>query len=181
MGLAFAPVRNLFAYAFDGMLPDKINEVNRRGSPVYAVLLGFIISWGQFTVNCLTPLLSAYQVYTITIWFFGWIFLSVAAIAFPYRRKDIWEKAPEITRQSLFGIPWIVIAGVAGLIISLVTVYFTIVPALNPPSDNYGWKGLAVSFGFYMLLPVLLYYVAVFMNKRRGTAFDKRFKEIPPD
>ena len=72
MGLAFAPVRNLFAYAFDGMLPDKINEVNRRGSPVYAVLLGFIISWFQFTVNVLTPLLSAYQVYTITIWFFGW-------------------------------------------------------------------------------------------------------------
>ena len=35
MGLAFAPVRNLFAYAFDGMLPEKLNEVNRRGSPVY--------------------------------------------------------------------------------------------------------------------------------------------------
>jgi amino acid transporter len=181
MGLAFAPVRNLFAYAFDGMLPDKINEVNRKGSPVYAVLLGFIISWGQFTMNCITPLLSAYQVYTITIWFFGWIFLSIAAMAFPYRRKDIWEKAPEITRQSVFGIPWIVVAGAAGLIISLVTVYFTIVPALNPPSDNYGWPGLAVSFGFYMLLPILLYFIAVFVNKKRGTAFDKRFKEIPPD
>lgn len=181
MGLAFAPVRNLFAYAFDGMLPDKINEVNRRGSPVYAVLLGFLISWLQFSVNVMTPLLSAYQVYTITIWFFGWIFLSVAAIAFPYRRKDIWEKAPAITRQSIAGIPWIVVAGVAGLIISLITVYFTLVPALNPPSENYGWRGLGVSFGFYMLLPIVLYYVAIFMNKRRGTAFDRRFKEIPPD
>src|SRR5512146_1348357 len=104
MGLAFAPVRNIFAYAFDGMLPDKLNEVNRRVSPVYAVLLGFIISWFQFTVNVLTPLLSAYQVYTITIWFFGWIFLSIAAIVFPYRRKDIWEKAPAITRQSFMNI-----------------------------------------------------------------------------
>ncbi len=181
MGLAFAPVRNLFAYAFDGMLPDKLNEVNRRGSPVYAVLLGFIISWLQFSVNVLTPLLSAYQVYTITIWFFGWIFLSIAAIAFPYRRKDIWEKAPAITRQSVMNIPWIVIAGVAGLIISLLTVYFTIVPALNPPSESYGWKGLTVSFGFYMLLPIVLYYIAVTINKRRGTAFQRRFKEIPPD
>jgi amino acid transporter len=181
MGLAFAPVRNLFAYGFDGMLPEKLNEVNRRGSPVYAVLLGFIISWFQFTVNCITPLLGAYQVYTITIWFFGWIFLSIAAIAFPYRRKDIWEKAPEITRQSLFGIPWIVISGVAGLIISLLVVYFTIVPALNPPSPNYGLPGLSVSFGFYMLLPIILYYIALATNKRRGTAFDRRFKEIPPD
>jgi amino acid transporter len=181
MGLAFAPVRNLFAYAFDGMLPEKLNEVNRRGSPVFAVLLGFAISWGQFSVNCITPLLSAYQVYTITIWFFGWIFLSIAAMVFPYWRKDIWEKAPAITRQSIFNIPWIVIAGAAGLIISLVVIYFTLVPAFNPPSDNYGWRGLAVSFGFYMLLPIALYYVAVFMNKKRGTAFDKRFKEIPPD
>jgi amino acid transporter len=181
MGLAFAPVRNLFAYAFDGMLPEKLNEVNRRGSPVFAVLLGFIISWLQFTVNCITPLLSAYQVYTITIWFFGWIFLSIAAMAFPYRRKDIWEKAPEITRQSIFNIPWIVIAGAAGLIISLVVIYFTFVPALNPPSDNYGWRGLAVSFGFYMILPIILYYIAVATNKRRGTAFERRFKEIPPD
>ena len=181
MGLAFAPVRNLFAYAFDGMLPEKLNEVNRRGSPIFAVLLGFAISWGQFSVNCITPLLSAYQVYTITIWFFGWIFLSIAAMVFPYWRKDIWEKAPAITRQSIFNIPWIVIAGAAGLIISLLVIYFTLVPAFNPPSDNYGWRGLAVSFGFYMLLPIVLYYIAVFMNKKRGTAFDKRFKEIPPD
>jgi len=81
------------------MLPSKLNEVNRRGSPVFAVLVGFIIAWFQFSVNCLTPLLSAYQTYTITIWFFGWIFLSIAAIIFPWRRKDIWDKAPEVTRQ----------------------------------------------------------------------------------
>jgi Amino acid permease len=181
MGLAFAPVRNLFAYGFDGMLPEKLNEVNRRGSPVYAVLLGFIISWFQFSVNVITPKLGAYQVYTITIWFFGWIFLSIAAMAFPYRRKDIWEKAPEITRQSLFGVPWIVISGAAGLIISVLVVYFTIIPALNPPSENYGLPGLAVSFGFYMLLPIVLYYIALATNKQRGTAFQRRFKEIPPD
>jgi amino acid transporter len=181
MGLAFAPVRNLFAYAFDGMLPDKINEVNRRGSPVYAVLLGFIISWFQFTMNCITAKLSAYQVYTITIWFFGWIFLSIAAIAFPWRRKDIWEKSPAITRQSIFKIPWIVIAGVAGLIISIAAVYFTILPALNFQAENYQWQGLAVSFGFYMLLPIILYFVAVAVNKKRGVSLEKRFKEIPPD
>ncbi len=181
MGLAFAPVRNLFAYAFDGMLPDKINEVNRRGSPVYAVLLGFIISWFQFTVNCLTPLLSAYQVYTITIWFFGWIFLSIAAIIFPWRRKDIWEKSPAITRQSVFGIPWIVIAGVAGLIISLLAVYFTFVPSIVGSSITMQLPALLVSFGFYMILPIVLYFVAVLINKQRGVSLEKRFKEIPPD
>jgi amino acid transporter len=181
MGLAFAPVRNLFAYAFDGMLPDKINEVNRRGSPVYAVLLGFIISWFQFTVNVITPKLSAYQVYTITIWFFGWIFLSIAAIIFPRKRKDIYEKSPAIVHQSIFGIPWIVIAGVAGLIISVLVVYFTFVPAITAQSITFALPGLLVSFGFYMILPIILYFVAVYINRRRGVSLERRFKEIPPD
>jgi len=181
MGLAFAPVRNLFAYAFDGMLPDKINEVNRRGSPVYAVLLGFIIAWFQFTVNVITPKLSAYQVYTITIWFFGWIFLSIAAIIFPRKRKDIYEKSPSIVHQSIFGIPWIVIAGVAGLIISVVVVYFTFVPAFQAQSIIFQLPGLLVSFGFYMILPIILYFIAVAINRRRGVSLERRFKEIPPD
>ena len=181
MGLAFAPVRNLFAYAFDGMLPDKINEVNRRGSPVYAVLLGFIISWFQFTVNVITPKLSAYQVYTITIWFFGWIFLSIAAIIFPWKRKDIYEKSPAIVHQSIFGIPWIVIAGVFGLIISVLVVYFTFVPAITSQSIIFALPGLLVSFGFYMILPIILYFVAVYINRSRGVSLERRFKEIPPD
>jgi amino acid transporter len=181
MGLAFAPVRNLFAYAFDGMLPDKLNEVNRRGSPVFAVLLGFVISWFQFTVNVITPLLSAYQIYTITIWFFGWIFLSVAAIIFPWRRKDIWEKSPALVRQSIAGIPWIVIAGVIGLIVSVAAVYFTFVPAVLASSLTLQLPPLLVSFGFYMILPIILYFVAIAINKQRGVSLEKRFKEIPPD
>ena len=181
MGLAFAPVRNLFAYSFDGMLPAKLNEVNRRGSPVYAVLLGFIISWFQFTVNCITPLLSAYQTYTITIWFFGWIFLSIAAIVFPWRRKDIWEKAPEVTRQKIFGAPGIVVAGVFGLIISVAAVWFTLVPSLQGASITAQTPALLTSFGFYMILPIILYFLAIYLNKRRGVPIEKRFQEVPPD
>ncbi len=181
MGLAFAPVRNLFAYSFDGMLPPKLNEVNRRGSPVYAVLLGFIISWFQFTVNCITPLLSAYQTYTITIWFFGWIFLSVAAILFPMRRKDIWDKAPEVTRQKWFGVPAIQVAGVLGLIISLAAVYFTLVPSIAGSSVYAQLPALLTSFGFYMILPIILYFIAIYLNKRRGVPIERRFREVPPD
>jgi amino acid transporter len=181
MALAFAPVRNLFAYSFDGMLPAKLNEVNRRGSPVYAVLLGFVISWFQFTVNCITPLLSAYQTYTITIWFVGWTILSIAAILFPYKRKDIYEKAPSVTRQKIFGAPVIVVAGVVGLIISLMAIYFTLVPAIAGSSIAYQLPALGVSFGFYMILPVILYFIAMFTNKRKGIPIEKRFKEVPPD
>ena len=103
----------------------------------------FIISWFQFSVNCLTPLLSAYQTYTITIWFFGWIFLSIAAIIFPWRRKDIWDKAPEVTRQKIFGAPGIVVAGVMGLIISVAAVWFTLVPSIKAFSGHRSVAGAA--------------------------------------
>jgi len=158
-----------------------LNEVNRRGSPIFAVGLGFIIAWFQFSVNCLTPLLSAYQTYTITIWFFGWIFLSIAAIIFPWRRKDIWDKAPEVTRQKLFGAPAIVVAGVFGLIVSVAAVWFTFVPSLQGASIYSQAPSLLTSFGFYMILPIILYFIAMYLNKRRGVPIEKRFQQIPPD
>jgi len=108
-------------------------------------------------------------------------FLSIAAIIFPWKRKDIYEKSPSIVHQSIFGVPWIVIAGVAGLIISVLVVYFTILPALSAESINFVLPGLLVSFGFYMLLPILLYFLAVYINRKRGVSLERRFKEIPPD
>jgi amino acid transporter len=181
MGLAMAPVRNMFAYSFDGMLPAKWNEVDRRGSPIYAVIVCFIIAWFSFTLYTITPLFSAYLLYTITIWFFGWALMSIAAILFPLRRKDIWEKAPAITRQKILGVPGIVVAGVFGLVISLLIMYFTFVPTIAGTAVILKLPHLLVSFGFYMILPIILYLVAVSINKKRGIPIEKRFTEVPPD
>jgi len=75
----------------------------------------------------------------------------------------------------------IVIAGVLGLIISLAAVYFTFVPAIIGSSITMQLPPLLVSFGFYMILPIILYFVAVAVNKQRGVSLEKRFREIPPD
>jgi len=74
-----------------------------------------------------------------------------------------------------------VIAGVAGLIISVLVVYFTFVPAIAAQSITFALPGLLVSFGFYMILPIILYFIAVSINRRRGVSLERRFKEIPPD
>jgi len=100
---------------------------------------------------------------------------------FPRRRKDIWDKAPEVTRQKWFGVPAIQVAGVLGLIISVAAVYFTLVPSIQGSSIYSQRWALLTSFGFYMLLPIVLYYIAMYMNKRRGVPIEKRFREVPPD
>jgi hypothetical protein len=73
------------------------------------------------------------------------------------------------------------IAGVIGLIVSLAAVYFTMVPSLLGSSITMQLPALLVSFGFYMLLPIVLYFIAMYLNKRKGIQIERRFKEIPPD
>jgi hypothetical protein len=60
-------------------------------------------------------------------------------------------------------------------------VYFTFIPSVTGASITSTAPALLTSFGFYMILPIILYFVALYMNKRRGIAIDRRFKEIPPD
>ena len=85
-------------------------------------------------------------------------------------------------KSELFAwLPWIVIAGAAGLIISVLVVYFTFVPAITAQSITFALPGLLVSFGFYMILPIILYFLAIYLNKRRGVPIERRFREVPPD
>ena len=93
LGLSFGPVRNLFAFSFDGLLPGWVNKVSRNGSPNRAVLLAFLIAWVIMTVSIFTTWYS-YITYTVTIWMVGWVILGIAAMVFPYGRKDIFEKSP---------------------------------------------------------------------------------------
>ena len=58
--------------------------------------------------------------------------------------------------------PGIVVAGVAGLIISVAAVYFTLIPPKMSSSINLQLPALLVSFGFFMLLPIVLYFLAVY-------------------
>jgi len=75
--------------------------------------------------------------------------------------------------------PWIVIAGVAGLIISVLVVYFTFVPALTAQSITFQLPALLVSL-FLHDLPIILYFIAVAINKN-AVFPPARFHEIPPD
>ncbi len=102
LGLSFGPVRNLFAFAFDGLIPAWANKVSRNGSPNRAVLLAGAIAWLVLTVATFTTWYN-YITYTVTIWMVGWLILGIAAMVFPYVRKDIFEKSPQLVQSKLLG------------------------------------------------------------------------------
>ncbi|MHA1754060.1 MAG: APC family permease [Candidatus Odinarchaeia archaeon] len=179
LGMSFGPVRNMFAWSFDGILPNWWNKVDRRGSPYVSVAAAGIIAWTFASIYLWTTLL-ALILYTITVWFIGWCVVSIAGIVFPWRRKDIFEKSPELVKKKIGGLPVVSILGAISLGVSAFTVYVTIAPSLV-----YGWgvdaTALIGTVLFLIIIPFILYYGAYFYRKSRGVPMDLRFKEIPPD
>lgn len=177
LGLSFGPVRNLFAWSFDRILPTGVSKVDRRGSPYVAVLLGGILAWIFFTINNFTPWLS-YILFTITLWFAGWVVVGIAGMVFPYTRKDIFERSPAVVQKKLAGIPVISIVGFLTAAVSAWTVYSTTVPAITGLTDL---VYLTTTVIVLAVIPFIIYYTAYFYWKAKGVPIELQFKEIPPD
>jgi amino acid transporter len=177
LGLSFAPVRNLFAFSFDGLLPGWVNKVSRNGSPNRAVLVAFLIAWVILTISVFTTW-WAFITYTVTIWMVGWVLLGIAAMVFPYVRKDIFEKSPALVQSRLLGIPWITILGLIGTVVAGVSIYATFLVGTTPTfnTKNLFWTSLV-----FILAPIVIYIIAMIWQRGKGVDMAKRFKTVPPD
>jgi amino acid transporter len=177
LGLSFAPVRNLFAFSFDGLLPGWVNKVSRNGSPNRAVFLAFVIAWVILTISVWTTWWS-FITYTVTIWMVGWVLLGIAAMLFPYIRKDIFEKSPSLVQSRFLGIPWITILGAIGTVVAAGSIWATFLVGTTP---TFNTKNLFFTSLVFILAPVVIYFIAMAWQKSKGVEMGKRFKTIPPD
>lgn len=142
-----------------------------------AVLLAGILAFIFFTIGTFTSLLN-YFLYSITVWFLGWLVLGIAAMLFPYRRKDIFQKSPAIVQRKVLGIPLISILGLITAVVSVVTVYVTIVPAFTGTVQLLYLGGTVITLA---VIPFILYFAAYRYHKSKGVPMDLQFKEVPPD
>ena len=177
LGLSFGPVRNLFAFSFDGLLPGWFNKVARNGSPNRAVLLAFLISWAILTISVFTTWWS-FITYTVTIWMVGWVLLGIAAMVFPYVRKDIFEKSPAARAVES-----------AGRAVD------------HHPGDHRDHRRCGqplrdlprghdpdvqheepcLTSLFFILAPIVIYIIMNIYQRSKGVRMDLRFKTVPPD
>jgi len=177
MGMAFGPVRNLFAYSFDRVMPTFFARTDRRGSPWAAVLLGTIIAEIFFIMMVYV---YAWIAYSILAWFFAWAIVGVIGIVFPYtsRGKAIFEKSPEMVKKKIGGVPILVIWGILTFIVSIAIDYYMLVPFLTGlASSFYIW----VTALFFIIPPFVIYYISRAYHKMKGVPMELQFKEIPPD
>src|SRR2546428_807583 len=88
VGNTFMPIRTVFAWAFDRLLPEKFSSVNERThSPVPAILLvmGLVtvmLAWSVVSTDFATWLALGVLAGVVCVWI-----VSIAAFVFPDRRR----------------------------------------------------------------------------------------------
>ena len=109
----------------------------------------------------------SYITYTVTIWMVGWVILGVAAMVFPYVRKDIFEKSPQLVQSKFLGAPVITILGALTTIVSAVTIYATFLTGTTPTMNT---KNLLYTALFFILLPIVIYIRCQDLAAQQGRA-----------
>lgn len=177
--------RNLFAWSFDRILPDRLASVNERlHSPVVATVVIAIVvelfTYITIKTNYFGQLLGLAAFSALV-----GVIVSIAAAIFPFRRPDIFEKAPAVVRARFLGIPAITIWGSLSVIVSGTLCYIAFTSSAFGGSSNLldpaFLKGVGLS-ALGIVIPALLYFVsrAISSNSRK-LDIAQAFKEIPPE
>jgi basic amino acid/polyamine antiporter, APA family len=165
--------RNLLAYAVDGLMPRQLGYVSARfHTPVVALVL-----IGAASIGALW-LFTHWSEFSALVGIFGFILgfmiVSVAAMAFPYRLPDAFEASP--VRWRLGGIPVMSIVGALSLVALAVMAWaFWTDPSAGLAGNT---KMKVINFVIFGS-GLVVYFVAQAVQRRRGVDIGRRFKEIP--
>jgi amino acid transporter len=170
--------RNLFAWSFDRMAPIWVADVDPRlHIPVKATLLvgAYIelLNWLNIFGG-----LGAYLVNIIAVMALAFVVVGVAAMAFPYRRRDLFENAPDAVRMRWFGVPVMAIAG------AVTTLSWLFVLGAAFGATQFGLKVEPTAIAEAFVVPVIAavwYWLAVWLRRRSGIDMRRVFAEIPPE
>ena len=170
-----ASTRAILAWAFDGIFPRKLSEVNERyHTPILAIALVWVAS-----EVCLY--LYVDQIFNtlngIFCWVLSFVLCSIAAMAFPYRRRELWQASP--WNGSTLGVPNITWLGGLSTICLLFCEYWL----WYDPIQGFDTWGTTLRWVMVLIIPTatLIYGIAWFTSKQRGVSVDKVFAEIPPE
>lgn len=181
VGNTFMPVRSVFAWAFDRLLPERLAEVNERThSPVPAILVAMtlvslMLLWSVLATTFQTLLALGVLAGVVCM-----AIVSVAAFALPHRRPELYEGSP--ANISVAGIPLLqIVAPLTFAVVAFLTWEAWHYPALalsgNP---DHRWYIIAFMGGI-VVVGLAIYYIARAVRRSQGIDIDLVYKELPPD
>jgi amino acid permease len=130
---------------------------------VLAYLTAFTSFWG-YLVNLMIGLN------------FAFIIISIAAIAFPYTKRQLYKDSL-IANWKVAGVPALSVLGVAALIVSCFLEYTVLAsPALGGAIT---WTSIGSVVGVFVF-GLVIYFVYFVYRKRQGIELRLVFGEVPP-
>ncbi len=172
----FMPVRTIFAWAFDRILPSKLSEVSERThAPIPAIIVASIIVlgiliWSVLSISFFTLLSLGVLAGVVTI-----LAVSVAAIAFPFRRPELYRNSP--ANVSIAGIPVLPIVAVLSIVVMVALAYVVL---SYPQLGIIPWQGFAF-MGSLVVLGLLIFFIARGVRSTQGINLDLIYRELPPE
>ncbi|MEM4091031.1 MAG: APC family permease [Thermoplasmatales archaeon] len=170
--------RQLFAMAFDRLLPEKLTYVHPRlSSPIVAYLATGLTT--MLFVYLSSPLGVGVFVtagwYVLSVGLLG-VFTSLAAFLLPYSRPDIYKAAESPANKTIAGIPIISIFGAA----SLASWMYLLGAAFE--STLTASHGASIMAYISIVLAIILIMYAYFTSRiqERGIPASMIGKELPP-
>ena len=165
--------RNFLAYSLDGLMPRRLGDVHPRfHTPVNSLLLV-----GAGSIGALW-LFTHWDEFAALVGIFGFILgfmiVSIAAIAFPYRLPDVFDSSP--IRWRVAGIPVVSIVGALSLVALAIMAwaYWT-----DPSAGLAGHPNMKILNFVIFGSGLVIYFVARALQARRGVDVSRRFREIP--
>ncbi len=181
VGNTFMPVRTVFAWAFDRLLPARLADVNdRTHSPVPAILLvmGLVTAmliWSILATTFQTWLALGVLAGVVTVWI-----VSVAAFVFPDRRPELYRGSP--ANMKVAGIPVLkIVAPLSFLVVSFLTYLTLKYPALALSGNAGNWWEVPAFMAGIVVFALAVYFGARAIRKSQGIDISLVYKELPPE
>jgi len=169
--------RLFFAWSFDRIIPTAFSSVDQRfHAPRNALFLALVISLVYLYFAFFTTVLSFLSYAILGMWTSTAI-IGIGAMVFPYRRKDIFEKAPGMVKAKLGPVPVMTIFGLVTALTGIFVSLATVLPQFTGAPVNPYYAGAIV---LTMIVALLIYGIAYWRNRRIGIDMHVGFKEIPP-
>jgi amino acid transporter len=164
----------MLAWSFDRLMPRQLGQVDKRfHAPLIATAICGVVSLVSLWVYVYTPYLGFFsQLFAVA---FSFLVTSIAAIVFPFRKKEMFESSP--ANIKIAGVPLMALIGVANTIFMLVFIYQNWTDAALGSNSP---QSVALILGI-LVISFVLYWVIRAFRKRQGIDIDALYREIPPE
>src|SRR5262249_50087213 len=177
--------RAVLTWAFDGLLPKRAGEVDRRThTPVFAITVSTLVAivaaaWVSYSTNFFR-VFAIMQLYA----YVPIVLVGIAAVLMPRRRPDLFKGSA--ADWNIGGIPVLQAAGamcalVGAFAIWLVLHFHTNLGLTNDPGGfpyyTFTWLSPLIVFA----IAIAWYYLARGVRKSEGIDLDLAYRQIPPD